>query len=274
MKGLMQKKIGIIGLGNMGQAILQGLLSAKTLPPSHILGCEIDEKKREGVASSLGIKTYKESTPLLPHLEVILLAIKPQTMEELLKELKPHVTPSHLVISIAAGITTAYIEQRLQEGVRLIRAMPNTPALVQEGATALCSGQWAREEDKALAQEVFKTLGPEVVFVDESLMDVVTAISGSGPAYVFLLMESLIDAAQKEGLPLQMARQLVAQTVLGSARLLLRSEDESPASLREKVTSPGGTTEAALKVFFKSSFPQRVHEAVRAAILRAKELRK
>jgi pyrroline-5-carboxylate reductase len=202
--------------------------------------------------------------------EVIILAIKPQQADGVLDLIKPVVTPDKLVISIMAGIPSSKIEATLASGCRVVRAMPNTPALISAGATAVCSGRKASSDDLDFALQIFAQIGT-TVSVEEKLMDAVTGLSGSGPAYVFTFIEALADAGVKNGLPRAVAAQLAVQTVLGSARMVSET-GEHPALLKEKVTSPGGTTIAALHALENGSFRGVVMNAVDAACLRSKEL--
>lgn len=257
-------KLGIIGAGNMGAAII-----SCTFKKYRIAVCEKDAarsaflKKRFCVVP-LGLKD------LAAFSDVIILAVKPQDVESVLDELKNFLTPKQLVISIAAGLTTRFLEKRLGKAACVIRTMPNMPAQIGLGVTALCKGKKAVDGDLKTAQKIFSHVG-QTVIVDEKLIDSVTAVSGSGPAYVFLFIECFLNAAQKAGLKFETARKLVDVTLSGSLNLYLQSK--APADqLRAKVTSKGGTTQAALDVFAKHDFGKMFAEAVSAAKARAKEL--
>jgi pyrroline-5-carboxylate reductase len=254
----------------MGTAIVRGLVTAAVVAPQDILATDIDQRRLEAIAADPGAKTTTHIQTLAAASDVIVLAVKPQSMEGALRELSRYVKPSHLVISIAAGMSTAYIEKHLGGQTRVVRTMPNTPAMVRAGATALCRGSQATEEDMAFATRLFAALGTTVV-VGEDLMDAVTAISGSGPAYFFYLAEKLAKAGVEQGLSDKDAAELVRQTFYGSATLL-RESGRAPKELRARVTSKGGTTAAAVSVFDAASLDSIISRAVSAAVARSKEL--
>lgn len=267
---IQEKKIAIIGVGNLGGAILQGVLDAGLTGPGDLVACDIDESKAQEFTSRLGVRAVADPGEAPACAEILVLAVKPQDIGDCLRTLSGAVSASHSIISVAAGISTGFIESILPKGVHVVRVMPNTPALVRAGASAFCLGSQADQADETIAREIFSALG-YVVRVEEDQMDAVTALSGSGPAYVFLLVEHLISAAVKNGLPQDVAEGLAVQTALGASTLLARSE-ENPTTLRQRVTSPGGTTEAALAVFARHGFSSTVNEALEAAVRRSKEL--
>jgi pyrroline-5-carboxylate reductase len=256
--------IGIIGGGNMGEALIKGLRLKNSVRVCEMNATRVKylRKKYRGVV--LG------DLNVLENASVIILAIKPQDMELLLKQVP--VGKNKLFISIAAGLTTKFFEKHLGGKVRVVRAMPNMPALIGEGITGICAGRFAKNADLKLAQSLLGTIG-QTVIVKEAMMDAVTAVSGSGPAYVFLFVEQWINAAIKLGFDRFQAKQLVYQTLLGSAHLLEQSPLQA-ADLRVKVTSKGGTTQAALDVFSKGKFDQLMAKALLAAKKRAKGLAK
>lgn len=263
------RKIAIIGGGNMAEAIMRGLLREDV--GVEICVAEISPKRRDELAAQFpNVRVVADAAEAAEWGEVVILAIKPQQAESVLDLIKRVVTPDKLVISIMAGIPTAKIEANLVPGCRVIRAMPNTPALIGAGATAVCSGRKATADDLNLARQVFAMTGI-AVSVEEKLMDAVTGLSGSGPAYVFTFIEALADAGVKHGLPREVAAQLAAQTVLGAARMVAET-GEHPTMLKEKVTSPGGTTIAALHALESGCFRGVVMDAVEAACLKSKEL--
>jgi pyrroline-5-carboxylate reductase len=266
----MIETIGIIGAGNMGTAIVRGLVAAQVLVPENITALDIDGTRLEELASDPGINTTTSLKTLARAGDAIILAVKPQSMEELLRGLGFHVTPDHLVISIAAGISTGFLEQRLASETRVVRVMPNTPAMVRAGAAALCRGSRATDEDMEFAMRLFSALGTAVI-VEEEQMDAVTALSGSGPAYFFYVAEKLRQAAVEHGLPEKEADELVRQTLYGAGRLL-RDTGAAPEELRARVTSKGGTTAAALGVFEAADLSDIIARAVAAAVARSKEL--
>lgn len=262
-------KIAFIGGGNMAEAIMRGLLREDT--GVGICVAEINPKRRDQLTAQFpNVRVVGDAAEAAGWGEVVILAIKPQQAESALELIKGGVTSDKLVISIMAGIPSSKIEANLVPGCRVIRAMPNTPGLIGAGATAVCPGRNASPDDLALARQIFALIGV-AVSVDEKLMDAVTGLSGSGPAYVFIFIEALADAGVKNGLPRDVAAQLAAQTVLGAARMVVET-GEHPALLKEKVTSPGGTTIAALHALECGSFRAVVMNAVEAAGNRSKEL--
>jgi pyrroline-5-carboxylate reductase len=264
------EKLGIIGAGNMGGAILEGVMKATLFRPDEVIVCDVVAEKARAIARKHGVGLAQEASKAARQADIVLIAVKPQTMAECLSEIKAVIKPSQLIISIAAGITTDFISGRLSPGTRVIRVMPNTPALVGAGVSAICGGAYATEHDMAQAERIFSALG-RVYRLPESLIDAVTAVSGSGPAYLFLFAEHLTQAAVKFGLPESEAPGIVAQTLFGASKLLIES-GEAPSALRAKVTSPGGATEAAVKTFMDRAFGETVLAAVNSALTRAKEL--
>lgn len=263
-------RLGVVGAGNMGQALVRGALAAGVAAPAQVVASSLDAAALREFAAETGIRAVATNREVVDGAQVILLAVKPQQAAGVLDSLCDAFGPDHVVISIAAGLTTALLEAHLPSGTPVVRVMPNTPSLVGAGAAAWCLGRSARPEHGALAARLLDAVG-ESHAVDESAMDAVTAVSGSGPAYVFLLVEALERAAVAAGLEPALARALVRQTVLGAARMV----DEAgvaPAELRRRVTSPGGTTAAALAVFEGRGFDAMVAAAVEAARLRAAEL--
>jgi pyrroline-5-carboxylate reductase len=264
------ERIAFVGAGNMASALIEGLLGANTCAPERILATDVRADALAALAARRGIRTAADNAAAVREADVVVLATKPQVFDTLLPELAAHVDASKLVLSIAAGVSTAVIERQLGAGVRVVRAMPNTPALVRTGATAIAAGTQAGPQDMELAETVFRSVGI-VERVPEALMDAVTGLSGSGPAYVFLMIEALTAAGMREGLTERTSSALVIQTVLGAARLLQQS-GETPEALRHKVTSPGGTTAAAIECFEQGGFRDLVAKAVRRATERGAEL--
>jgi pyrroline-5-carboxylate reductase len=263
------RKIAVIGGGNMAEAIMRGLLREDV--GVGICVAEISPKRRDELTAKFpNVRVVGDAAEAAEWGEVVILAIKPQQADGVLDLIERVVTSDKLVISIMAGIPTAKIEANLVAGCRVIRAMPNTPALIGAGATAVSAGRKASADDLDLARQIFSLVGV-AVSVDEKLMDAVTGLSGSGPAYVFTFIEALTDAGVKNGLTREVAAQLASQTVLGAARMVVETGDH-PTLLKEKVTSPGGTTIAALHSLENGSFRGTVMNAVEAACLRSKEL--
>jgi len=260
------KRLGIIGGGNMGEAII-----ANSLKDFRIAVSERNGKCQRYLQKKYRLIPQSIST-LARQSDMIILAMKPQDIDGVIDELKRYLAKDKLVISIAAGITTQYIERKLGQNCRVIRTMPNMPALVASGVTAICQGKYASTADVKSARNIFNNLGQTVV-VKENLIDAITAVSGSGPAYVFLFMECLIKAARLLGLSETLARELVIETFSGSVHLL-KEKKLDPAVLRAKVTSKGGTTQAAMDVFHQKQIEQIIRLALSAAKQRAKELSK
>ena len=262
--------IGIIGAGNMGGAIARGIVGAGLFESKDVFLCDVISEKAETLSREIGIGTAATISDIAGKASTLLIAVKPQNMTECLQDLKDGVQPSHLIISIAAGITTAFIENAIGAGTRVVRVMPNTPALVGAGVSAICSGSHATGEDLETTEGIFAALG-KTYRMEESLIDAVTAVSGSGPAYLFLFAECLEQAALKVGLPGEHAADIVAHTLYGASKLLIES-DEPPSMLRARVASPGGTTAAALKTLGERNFEESVIAAVISAHVRAQEL--
>jgi pyrroline-5-carboxylate reductase len=263
------KTIGFIGAGNMAEAMIRGLLRGGDFAIAQIAASGPREERMRELRDSYGI--YATTDNRVPAAsEIVVLSVKPQILSKVLDEVATTISPEALVISIAAGIPVAAIQQRLSKGARVVRAMPNTPALVDAAATALASGEFARESDLDDAKRIFDAIGTTVI-LDEYQMDAVTGLSGSGPAYVFLILEALSDAGVKVGLSRRTAQLLAAQTVLGSAKLLLET-NEHPGRLKDMVTSPGGTAITGLHTLEAGGIRTTLMNAVEAATLRSREL--
>jgi pyrroline-5-carboxylate reductase len=254
----------------MGEALIAGLVRSAHWKPSQITVCDIRHDQLARLQLRYKVQASIDNRWAARESHIILLAVKPQNMAHVLEEMGPVIRPSQLVLSIAAGIPTAYMEKFLGKGVPVIRIMPNTPALVGEGAAAIARGRWANETHENAARAILATVGT-VVTVKERDIDAVTALSGSGPAYVFYLAEAMQEAGIRMGLAPQISDGLVRQTLKGASLLLARSH-ESPRTLRTRVTSPGGTTEAALKVLEKSGVRSAFRKAITRAQRRAREL--
>ncbi len=253
----------------MAEAIIKGLLAGR-VPAANIFVAEPVAARREELRSRYGVDARAENTDVVTESDAVILAVKPQLFRGVIAGMGSGSLNGKLLISIMAGVTAAAIEEACDGPVRVIRVMPNTPALVLHGASALSRGTHAIDEDLSFARGIFDLVGTSCV-VDEKLMDAVTGLSGSGPAYVFTFIEALSDAGVKNGLPRDVAARLAAQTVLGAAKLVMES-GEHPAILREKVTSPGGTTIAGLASLEQSGFRGAVIGAVDAATARSAEL--
>ncbi|HTC71129.1 MAG TPA: pyrroline-5-carboxylate reductase [Acidothermaceae bacterium] len=263
-----QTMIAVIGAGKMGEALVSGLLKAGTSPDDLIITERYEERANE-LSQRYGVKSVSNAEAAR-QADTIVLAVKPQDMEVLLAELAPLVTPDRLIVTIAAGITTSAIERRLADGVPVVRVMPNTPALVGEAMSAVAAGSHASAEHLERAEELFRPVG-KVVRLPESQLDAVTALSGSGPAYVFYLVEAMTDAGILLGLPRAVAHELIVQTVYGAA-VMLRETGEHPVALREAVTSPAGTTIAAIRELENHGVRAAFLSALEAARDRSREL--
>ena len=259
-----------LGCGNMAEALVRGLISAKIAEPSQLIATARRPERAEELQKSYAIRTLTDNVQACRDADVILLCVKPQALDKVLTQIAPAIDSRKLVISIAAGVPIAALERKLGAGARIVRAMPNTPALVGMGACAVAPGEHATEGDLQLATSLFNAVGITTV-VEESLLDAVTGLSGSGPAYIFLIIEALSDAGVKVGLPRYTALKLAAQTVLGSAQLLIQTHAH-PGQLKDQVTSPGGTAIAGLHTLEAGGLRTTLINAVEAATRRAKEL--
>lgn len=258
-----------LGAGNMAEALCRGILSAGLLPPEAITLTDVRPERLEALSKTYGVKTATDNRVAVAGADVVMLCVKPQQMPELLAEVKG-AAPDALWISIAAGVTLSAMESRLGEGSRMVRVMPNTPALVREGAAGIAPGAQATAADLALAMSLFACVG-DCVEVTEPELHAVTALSGSGPAYVFVLVEAMLAAAGEMGFAAEAARALVLQTVRGAA-VLLQETGEPPEVLRARVTSKGGTTAAAVAAFEAAGVPEALRAGVLAAARRSAEL--
>lgn len=255
----------------MAEAIARGIVKSGVYRADQLIASDPSEDRRNYFSQQLGIATVAESTQAAGMAPRILLAVKPQKIDLVLPEIRPVLQVNALVMTIVSAVTTAYIESQLADkSVRVVRIMPNTPMLVGAGASGICGGQLATADDLKLTEKIFGSCGV-VVEMPEALMDVVTGLSGSGPAYVFYLAEAMAKAGEKQGLSPDVAAQLARQTIIGAGRLLEQSPD-SAAELRRKVTSPGGFTEAAIKSFDAHGFFGLIEAGMNAALQRGKEL--
>lgn len=267
-------KIGFIGGGNMAEALIKGIIAENIYTSDGILVSDISADRLTFLAKQYKVKTTDQNAALASQVDILVLAVKPQTMAEALASIKDSLKENVLVISIAAGIKIAKIADVLGD-IPIVRVMPNTPALIAQGASALFANDKA-EKILDKAKTIFDAVGIAVTVESEDLIDAVTAVSGSGPAYFFLLMEEMIKAAVELGIPEDNAKKLVLQTAKGAALLAVGADEngETAAQLRQKVTSPGGTTEAALKTFTEGKFASLVTAAIKRAYDRSKELSK
>jgi pyrroline-5-carboxylate reductase len=260
----------MLGAGNMAGALIRGLLASGTVTKEQVRASDVRSDRLEVLSKEHGIVTTTHNAELVSWANLIVLSVKPQVMDRVLDDVGAAIAEDTLVISIAAGVPIGSIEARLHTGVRVVRAMPNTAAIVLEGATGIAPGEHATEDDVAAAKAVFDAVGRSVV-LDESLIDAVTGLSGSGPAYVMLMIEALADGGVKVGLHRDTALLLAAQTVFGSAKLLLET-GEHPGRLKDMVTSPGGTAIAGLHTLEAGGLRRTLIDAVENATHRAEEL--
>jgi pyrroline-5-carboxylate reductase len=265
-----ERRIGFVGAGNMATALARGLLTSGLVAAEQIRASDPSAERLAVLAHEHGIVTDADNQAVGRWADLVVLAVKPQVVDVAMTHLAPSLAAGTLLVTIAAGIPTSSLEARLPESVRVVRAMPNTPAIARAGATAVAHGARSTPEDLELAQALFGAVG-RVVTLDEGLMNAVTGLSGSGPAYVMLMIEALADGGVKVGLGREAALLLAAQTVLGSAKLLLDT-GEHPARLRDMVTSPGGTTIAGLHALESGGVRPALIDAVERATARAQEL--
>ena len=268
----LDKKIAFLGGGNMAGALIKGMLVSGVALADRILVSDVSNERLEHLHATYGITVDRSNKDAAAKADIILLCVKPQIIDVVLSKIEPVADTDKLVISIAAGVTIGRIEKMLANRPRVIRVMPNTPALVLSGAAAIATGSAATAEDLKAAQQIFGAVGRAVV-VEEKLMDAVTGLSGSGPAYVFTIIEALTDAGVKEGIPRPLALELAAQTVYGAAKMVLET-GEHPVRLRDMVTSPGGTTIEGLHMLEKGNLRATLMNAVEAAAHRSRELGK
>jgi len=264
------KKVGFLGAGNMGEAMIRGLLKAGLVPAEDIFATDVRLDRLQQLGKLYGIHTLSDNALLVKRAEVVILAVKPQIIHQVLREVAPAVGTKTLFISMAAGVPTAALRADLPRGVRLIRVMPNTPALVLAGVTAVARADGLQPGDLETAEEIFGAVG-KVVVLEEELLDAVTGLSGSGPAYVALMIEALADGGVRVGLDRLTAMTLAAETVLGSAKFLIET-GAHPGQLKDMVTSPGGTAIAGITALEEGGVRRTLISAVERATLRSQEL--
>jgi pyrroline-5-carboxylate reductase len=270
------KKLGFVGAGNMGQALARGLVDRKVFKAGDLIASDIDAARRRKFGRATKIAAVRDNLEVVREAPAIVLAVKPQTIDEVLAEIGTDLARAgsaarKLFISIAAGVPIARIQSHLGAQCRVIRVMPNAPAMVGEGMAALVRGPSATRTDEAFALKLFRAVGHAVALSDESLLDAVTALSGSGPAYVYLFVKAMADAGVEQGLPAKLAYEMALQTLCGAAAQMRQSKQPVEELIRV-VASPGGTTEAALRSFSANGFPGVVAAAIKAAADRSREL--
>lgn len=263
-------KLGFIGCGNMASAIIGGIIKNNILKPQEIIASDASKISLERAKEDMGIVVTKENKEVAKQAEIIILSVKPQYYETVIKEIKTLIKENQIIITIAPGKTLAWLEEQFEKPVKLVRTMPNTPALVGEGMTGACYNAWITEEELKQVCTILNSFGT-VEVVNESLMDAVVSVSGSSPAYVFLLIEAMADAAVAEGMPRKQAYKFASQAVLGSAKMVLET-GKHPGELKDMVCSPGGTTIEAVRVLEEKGFRSAVMESIKACTKKAKEL--
>ena len=268
---LKDKIISLIGAGNMGSALLNGLVQSKTARPENIICTDIRESQLDQLRQEVGVRTMTDNLVAVREADIVIYAVKPQILPAVLQQTAEALDLDKVVISIAAGVSLAAIESKLEKKLRLVRVMPNICASVGMGASAIAAGKHVKEGDIELAKEIFDSVGTSIFIGENVLMDAITGLSGSGPAYIFLIIDAMADAGVKMGLYRGDALALSAQTVLGAAKMLLET-GEHPGLLKDQVTSPGGTAIAGLHTLEKGGLRTTIINAVEAATLRSKEL--
>ncbi|MBD3182906.1 pyrroline-5-carboxylate reductase [Candidatus Poribacteria bacterium] len=264
------ENIGFIGVGNMGKALLRGIIGSGLVSVNRVFASDLNRSKLENLAEDLSITAVKDNKDLVHKSDIIILAIKPNVIKAVMSEISAYIKQPKWLISIAAGIKTDFIESFLQKETPVVRVMPNTPAMVNAGMSALCAGSNASHKHLDKASQLLQAVG-KVVIVEEKLMDAVTALSGSGPAFVFLIIEAFTDAGVKLGLSYSDAATMAIQTIFGASKIAMDT-GEHPAILKNKVTSPGGTTAAGLYQLERNAVRSAFIDAISSAAARAKEL--
>lgn len=265
-------KIGFIGIGNMGGAILKGYLLANKETTKDIYAFDADEKKLKDLSEQLNFTSCANIGDLVRSCQVVIIAVKPNIYDAVLPEIKKEMTKDKILVSVAAGMSMTYIGNAMEEGTKIVRIMPNTPALVNEGMTAVFHNEYVDSVEFSKIMRIIETVG-KVELLDESLIHAVIGISGSSPAYVYMFIEALIEGAVKNGMNRELAKTFAAQTVLGAAKMVLETGEE-PGKLRDDVCSPGGTTIEAVHTLQDNGFGEKVMEGMQAAIEKSKEMTK
>ncbi len=270
---LKNKRISIIGTGNMGEALVSGLIASGSSKPKNIICTDVRDDQLKHLEKKYRVVTMKNNSKAVDASEIVIYAVKPQIIASVLKETSASLDMSKLIISIAAGVPLAAIESCLQKDLRLIRVMPNIAAFVKESASVVAAGKNATEDDIEMAMAIFNSMGKSIFLKENVLMDAITGLSGSGPAYIFMIVDAMADAGVKVGLSRQDALFLSTQTVLGAAKLLMETQ-EHPGRLKDMVTSPGGTAIAGIHTLEKGGLRTTLINAVEVATERSKELGK
>lgn len=263
-------KLGVIGCGNMSNAMLDGIIKNNIFKPEEIIGADLFAPSREKIKEKFGISITESNKEVIEKVEVVILSVKPQYYESVINEIKDIIKENQLIITIAPGKTLTWLEEKFKKPVKIVRTMPNTPAMVGEAMTAVCSNSYVTKEELNYVCDILKGFG-QVEIVDENLMDVVVSTSGSSPAYVFMFIEAMADAAVADGMSRIQAYKFAAQAVLGSAKMILQT-GKHPGELKDMVCSPAGTTIEAVRVLEERGFRSAVFEAMKACSNIAKKL--
>jgi len=267
---LRNKTVGFVGAGNMGEALIHGLLFGHLCRPEQIICSDVRPERLKFIRETYGVKGTSHNTEVVKQSEIIVLSVKPQTMKQVVEEVSKYLDFSKLIISIAAGVPLGAIEASARKELKLVRVMPNICVSVREGASAIAGGKHISKEDLMIAKTIFDSVGKSV-FIEENLLDAVTGLSGSGPAYIFLIIDALADAGVKMGLSRDDSLILASQTVLGAAKMLIETK-EHPGKLKDMVTSPGGTAIAGLHTLEGGGLRTTLINAVEVATQRSKSL--
>ena len=263
-------KLGFIGTGNMASAIMGGIIKNQIIPANDIIGADVMEAGRKRVKEQFGIQVTADNHEVVNSSDIVILSIKPQFYAEVIAEIKDDVREDQIIITIAPGKTLAWLKEQFGKNVKIVRTMPNTPALVGEGMTAACPNEYMTKEEITYVLTLLESFG-RVEIIPERLMDTVVSVSGSSPAYVFMFIEAMADAAVADGMPRAQAYQFAAQAVLGSAKMVLET-GKHPGELKDMVCSPGGTTIEAVRVLEEKGFRSAVIEAMKACTDIAKKM--
>ena len=263
-------KLGFIGCGNMASAIMSGIISNGLIQADEIIGADVFAPSKEKAKETLGIQIAESNMEVVQKADAFVLSIKPQFYAQVIAEIKDYVKENQIIITLAPGKTLKWLEEQFGKPVKLIRTMPNTPAMVQEGMTAACASSSVTTEELAYACDILKAFG-DVEVVPEKLMDAVVAVSGSSPAYVFMMIEAMADAAVAEGMPRSQAYKFAAKAVMGSAKMVLET-GKHPGELKDMVCSPGGTTIEAVKVLEETGFKGSIMQAMEVCAEKSRSL--
>ncbi|QAS51988.1 pyrroline-5-carboxylate reductase [Halobacillus litoralis] len=270
---MIKQTIAFLGAGSMAEAMISGMVESGNIPAENIIVTNRSNQQRlNEINSKYGVRTVLKDELNFSEVDQFILAMKPKDIDAVLEDLKDKLTPNQVLVSVLAGISTSYMEERLNDRQEVIRVMPNTSSMLRESATAICPGQFVAMDKVIVAKELLRSIG-EVFVIEEDKMDVFTGIAGSGPAYFYYLMEHIEETGRAEGMDRETLREIGAQTLLGAAKMMLE-RDESPTELRENVTSPNGTTAAGLDALNENGGGQAISEAIKGAASRSKELSK